>query len=119
VRQVLELLRVCDHNGFPVVSRDHGKYSGLILRSQLITLLRVRAFFDGSEVRNTFYQLATQADFLADYPRYPSIDSVHVRDEDLDLYIGMLAGVSSGATCVCVCALSLRVVAPIECFTSD
>jgi len=91
VRQVLDLLRVCDHNGFPVVSRDKGKFSGLILRSQLITLLRVRAFFDGSEVRNTFYQLATGDDFLQDYPRYPSIDSVFVPEEEMDLYIDLTA----------------------------
>lgn len=43
VRDVLEIIRSCDHNGFPVFTQDpdgQPKVMGVILRSHIMTLLR-------------------------------------------------------------------------------
>lgn len=55
VGRILEILRATVHHGFPVVNQinpskaneaypDYGHLKGLILRSQLITLLQKRVF---------------------------------------------------------------------------
>jgi len=91
------------HNGFPIVAMPYGEdgtdsgdhsaakpvFVGIILRSQLITLLRKRAFKE-SPVPNPEDPLGiTLEDFIALYPRLPSIESVTLADEDRSLYIDM------------------------------
>jgi chloride channel 7 len=43
VRTIYSTLRDTTHNGFPIVNNEH-QFVGLILRKQLITLLRHHAF---------------------------------------------------------------------------
>lgn len=43
VRAVYDLLKSCNHNGFPVVAKD-GRLRGLILRKTLCTMLKLKTF---------------------------------------------------------------------------
>jgi chloride channel 7 len=43
VRKIFQILKQTTHNGFPILN-DNQQFVGLILRNQLITLLRYRAF---------------------------------------------------------------------------
>lgn len=76
-RYIADMLRNCDHNGFPVVDdlieddRSKGRVRGLILRSQLIIILK-NSFYEEKE---KFWKNEANIDsFRNEYPRYPSID---------------------------------------------
>jgi chloride channel 7 len=76
------------HNGFPVVDVD-GTFAGLILRSQLIVLLKKKAFHHSPEPLRTFYQRVTLDDFQVEYPRYPPIESVKLTPEEKMMYLDL------------------------------
>ncbi|KAM7296867.1 H(+)/Cl(-) exchange transporter 7 [Ixodes scapularis] len=96
VGNIIDVLASCPHNGFPVVdtpeeqsSEEHcfGRYRGIILRWQLIVLLQYKMFHssaEGSCVRNLGIKKFRDA-----YPRYPTIQQVHVsvheREYSMDL----------------------------------
>jgi chloride channel 7 len=92
VAHVYKVLKTTTHNGYPIVNHD-GTFCGLILRSQLVTLLKGRDFSrivtEGDQVRyqplNPYPK--SYMDFSADYPRYPKIQSVTVAEDDMDLYM--------------------------------
>jgi len=69
------VLHETDHNGFPIVN-DKGILSGLILRSQLLTLLKQRAFQSSDQSRRKFYQRVELAEFGEEYPRTLKLDEV-------------------------------------------
>uniref|UniRef100_A0A8C7K758 Chloride channel protein n=1 Tax=Oncorhynchus kisutch TaxID=8019 RepID=A0A8C7K758_ONCKI len=75
-----------NHNGFPVVmpvaaSDNLGKICGLILRSQLIVLLKHKVFVELARSRLTQRKLQLK-DFRDAYPRFPPIQSIHVSQDE-------------------------------------
>ncbi|CAG0882457.1 unnamed protein product [Darwinula stevensoni] len=91
VRNIVNVLKTEVHNGFPVVEhsscdseelgRSCGRLRGLILRSQLITLLQQRAF---NEEPALLSRHIAMKNFRASYPRYPSIREVELKEEDME-----------------------------------
>ncbi|KAH8415913.1 hypothetical protein KR222_003522, partial [Zaprionus bogoriensis] len=80
---IYEVLRRCQHNGFPVVDnvvddrRSEGRVCGIILRSQLIVILLKSLYVENKR----FWQSETSIQTFRDvYPRYPSIESVRPLD---------------------------------------
>ncbi|XP_029015556.1 H(+)/Cl(-) exchange transporter 7 isoform X2 [Betta splendens] len=74
------------HNGFPVVvqvanSDEPAKLCGLILRSQLIVLLKHKVFVELARSRLTMRKLQLK-DFRDAYPRFPPIQSIHVSQDE-------------------------------------
>uniref|UniRef100_A0AAQ5WVZ2 Chloride channel protein n=1 Tax=Amphiprion ocellaris TaxID=80972 RepID=A0AAQ5WVZ2_AMPOC len=71
-----------NHNGFPVVVQVPGtKLCGLILRSQLIVLLKHKVFVELARSRLTRRKLQLK-DFRDAYPRFPPIQSIHVSQDE-------------------------------------
>uniref|UniRef100_A0A8D0CKM8 Chloride channel protein n=1 Tax=Scleropages formosus TaxID=113540 RepID=A0A8D0CKM8_SCLFO len=75
-----------NHNGFPVVTRvmdddEPGKICGLILRSQLIVLLKHKVFVERTRSRLNQRKLQLK-DFRDAYPRFPPIQSIHVSQDE-------------------------------------
>uniref|UniRef100_A0A4W6CA39 Chloride channel protein n=1 Tax=Lates calcarifer TaxID=8187 RepID=A0A4W6CA39_LATCA len=75
-----------NHNGFPVVVKVSGsdeppKLCGLILRSQLIVLLKHKVFVELARSRLTQRKLQLK-DFRDAYPRFPPIQSIHVSQDE-------------------------------------
>lgn len=75
-----------NHNGFPVIiqaaaSEEPGKLCGLILRSQLIVLLKHKVFVERAHSRLSQRKLQLK-DFRDAYPRFPPIQSIHVSQDE-------------------------------------
>ncbi|KAG7459475.1 hypothetical protein MATL_G00211080 [Megalops atlanticus] len=75
-----------NHNGFPVVPRvnennEPGRLCGLILRSQLIVLLKHKVFVERAHSRLKQRRLQLK-DFRDAYPRFPPIQSIHVSQDE-------------------------------------
>ncbi|XP_017272225.1 H(+)/Cl(-) exchange transporter 7 isoform X2 [Kryptolebias marmoratus] len=75
-----------NHNGFPVVVQvsdndEPAKLCGLILRSQLIVLLKHKVFVELAQSRLTQRKLQLK-DFRDAYPRFPPIQSIHVSQDE-------------------------------------
>uniref|UniRef100_A0AAR2K5T3 Chloride channel protein n=1 Tax=Pygocentrus nattereri TaxID=42514 RepID=A0AAR2K5T3_PYGNA len=75
-----------NHNGFPVIiqtaaSEEPGKLCGLILRSQLIVLLKHKVFVERARSRLRQRKLQLK-DFRDAYPRFPPIQSIHVSQDE-------------------------------------
>uniref|UniRef100_A0A8C7JWF1 Chloride voltage-gated channel 7 n=1 Tax=Oncorhynchus kisutch TaxID=8019 RepID=A0A8C7JWF1_ONCKI len=68
-----------NHNGFPVVMPV--AICGLILRSQLIVLLKHKVFVELARSRLTQRKLQLK-DFRDAYPRFPPIQSIHVSQDE-------------------------------------
>lgn len=74
-----------NHNGFPVVAHttgddEPGKLCGLILRSQLIVLLKHKVFLERATSR--LQRKLQLKDFRDAYPRFPPIQSIHVSQDE-------------------------------------
>ncbi|KPP61495.1 H(+)/Cl(-) exchange transporter 7-like, partial [Scleropages formosus] len=71
------------HNGFPIVSdfttNEPGRICGLILRSQLIVLLKHKVFVERAQLKQRKLLLK---DFRDAYPRFPPIQSIHVSQDE-------------------------------------
>ncbi|XP_075755262.1 H(+)/Cl(-) exchange transporter 7 [Pelodiscus sinensis] len=75
-----------NHNGFPVVesSPDATQVAGLrglILRSQLIVLLKHKVFVERANLSLVLRRLKLK-DFRDAYPRFPPIQSIHVSQDE-------------------------------------
>ncbi|XP_049624305.1 H(+)/Cl(-) exchange transporter 7 isoform X2 [Suncus etruscus] len=74
-----------NHNGFPVVAPagdpQPARLQGLILRSQLIVLLKHKVFMQRSSLMRRRLRLK---DFRDAYPRFPPIQSIHVSQDERD-----------------------------------
>uniref|UniRef100_A0A673Z403 Chloride channel protein n=1 Tax=Salmo trutta TaxID=8032 RepID=A0A673Z403_SALTR len=68
-----------NHNGFPVVVPV--AVCGLILRSQLIVLLKHKVFVELARSRLTQRKLQLK-DFRDAYPRFPPIQSIHISQDE-------------------------------------
>lgn len=77
VSVIVEILKNCSHNGFPIVdqidghSNSPGHLYGLILRSQLIVILKHRYY---EELEQEWLSNISIETFRNEYPRYPSIE---------------------------------------------
>lgn len=77
VSVIVEILKNCSHNGFPIVDQiDNytnapGHLYGLILRSQLIVILKHRYY---EELEREWLSSISIETFRNEYPRYPSIE---------------------------------------------
>ncbi|XP_055619852.1 H(+)/Cl(-) exchange transporter 7 isoform X2 [Toxorhynchites rutilus septentrionalis] len=84
VGYILDILQNTNHNGFPVIeddqtnNRDNGKLVGLILRSQLVVILK-RSFY--VEYKRHWKDLVSIEQFRKEYPRYPNIEDINVSDD--------------------------------------
>jgi len=101
VGRIIDVLKntASHYNGFPVVDnvpqtnsessqRNFGTFRGLILRSQLIILLKQKIFFDRSQGRPRRHRL-TIKDFRDAYPRFPPIRNINVSHRERDCYIDL------------------------------
>uniref|UniRef100_A0A7N5JPL8 Chloride voltage-gated channel 7 n=1 Tax=Ailuropoda melanoleuca TaxID=9646 RepID=A0A7N5JPL8_AILME len=74
-----------NHNGFPVVEfagdTQPARLQGLILRSQLIVLLKHKVFVERSSMGLVRRRLRLK-DFRDAYPRFPPIQSIHVSQDE-------------------------------------
>ncbi|XP_077172978.1 H(+)/Cl(-) exchange transporter 7 isoform X2 [Paroedura picta] len=75
-----------NHNGFPVVESVPGGSQtlglrGLILRSQLIVLLKHKVFVERTSLSLVHRRLKLK-DFRDAYPRFPPIQSIHVSQDE-------------------------------------
>ncbi|KAH9513089.1 H(+)/Cl(-) exchange transporter 7 [Bulinus truncatus] len=94
VERIVRVLKEEQHNGFPVVEDydpDHptavdgcntfGTFRGLILRSQLITMLKKKLFLENPEINNIVNNLKI-AEFNESYPRYTPIQRISISPEE-------------------------------------
>ncbi|EFN62069.1 Chloride channel protein 7 [Camponotus floridanus] len=88
VGHIVELLKCVTFNGFPVVDppssdqteiNSYGRFRGLILRSQLIVLLKNKVF---NEYAESWEKPLSIEMFRNEYPRYPTIEQVAITDEE-------------------------------------
>ncbi|KAL7639227.1 UNVERIFIED_CONTAM: hypothetical protein RMT77_010761 [Armadillidium vulgare] len=94
---IYNTLKRCNHNGFPVVdlqsqdvregAKGHGKLRGLILRSDLIILLKNKIFNENTHVWDG--NIVNMELFRAFYPRYPSVEEVSLSEEELGTTIDL------------------------------
>ncbi|XP_058053621.1 H(+)/Cl(-) exchange transporter 7 [Anopheles bellator] len=84
VQYLLAILKNTTHNGFPVIedgddgSRENGRLIGLILRSQLVVILK-RSYYQ--ETSHFWESTVTIEAFRDEYPRYPAVDDLHVSED--------------------------------------
>lgn len=76
VSRIIEVLKTCPHNGFPVVDRIGedglpGHFCGLILRSQLVIIVKHRYYV---ELEKQWLPDVSIETFRNEYPRYVSIE---------------------------------------------
>ncbi|KMQ87630.1 h+ cl- exchange transporter 7-like protein [Lasius niger] len=88
VGHIVELLKCVTFNGFPVVDppssdqaeiNSYGRFRGLILRSQLIVLLKNKVFNEYAEIWEKPLSIKM---FRNEYPRYPTIEQIAITDEE-------------------------------------
>jgi len=90
VEAVVRVLRETEHNGFPIVN-ERGLLSGLLLRSQLLTLLKHRDFQSNERIRRKFYQRLELSAFGEEYPRALSLSEVMagMTRQELESYVDL------------------------------
>lgn len=85
VGHIVELLKLTTYNGFPVVDppltdqsevTTYGRIRGLILRSQLIVILKRKIFNETSDDWDNI----NVSIFRNEYPRYPTIEDLFISD---------------------------------------
>ncbi|XP_045599780.1 H(+)/Cl(-) exchange transporter 7 isoform X2 [Procambarus clarkii] len=93
VKRIVNILKQNNFNGFPVVDdvpteedtryfKSFGTLRGLILRSQLIVLLKHKVFNENAEVwQNSQVDIRL---FRLSYPRYFTLDEVNLDPEDMN-----------------------------------
>lgn len=96
VGKVIELLKTTPHNGFPVVeplsqseesSEVFGAFRGVILRSQLIVLLKHKVFFERDK-QPTEHKL-TMKDFRDAYPRFQPVRTIRVSPLEKECFVDL------------------------------
>ncbi|XP_077866692.1 H(+)/Cl(-) exchange transporter 7-like [Saccoglossus kowalevskii] len=94
VGKIVDAMSHHHHNGFPVVDpnevtdRSFGTYRGLILRSQLIVLLKKEVFNETVGVTSLRQRIRLK-DFRDEYPRYPGIKDIKVKPEHRQYHIDL------------------------------
>jgi len=67
------------HNGFPVIDPQDGKYLGMILRSHILLLLKHKKFYDPQLLPD----LLSLREMRSSYPRFFPISQVNITPEDM------------------------------------
>lgn len=81
---IIEILQKYTYNGFPVVDhvqngdRSTGRLRGLILRSQLILIIK-RSYYQ--ETKRFWETEASIEAFRNEYPRYPTLKEIHIHED--------------------------------------
>jgi len=88
VEIIYDILDKTNHNGFPVLNK-RDEVVGIILRSQLITILKHKPFNNEPVRDKNFYQKVGYEVFLDDYPRYPGIETVNLSNNDKQKYLDL------------------------------
>uniref|UniRef100_A0A670ZCH2 Chloride channel protein n=1 Tax=Pseudonaja textilis TaxID=8673 RepID=A0A670ZCH2_PSETE len=93
-----------NHNGFPVVESSHGSHQamglrGLILRSQLIVLLKHKVFVERASLSLRQRRLKLK-DFRDAYPRFPPIQSIHVSQDERECMVDLTEFMNPSPYCV-------------------
>lgn len=88
---IVDILKKCTHNGFPVVEnvddeQQPGSLQGLILRSQLIIIIKHQYF---EELERQWKPDISIETFRNEYPRYPSIETIEVSDKKRNYTINL------------------------------
>ena len=114
VGRVEDLLRNCTHQGFPVVTAKvltegaSPQFRGLILRRHLVMLLKERAFFNYPPKPYETNAILTNNDLEKLYPRYPTIEDIHLSDEDRKSFLDLTPYMNAGPFVVHEHALATR-----------
>lgn len=89
--RIVHILKTYSYNGFPVVDEiesengiSTGRLRGFILRSQLVVILK-NSFYE--ENQEQWIDDVSIDDFRDEYPRYPSIDKIEIKDSKSDYTI--------------------------------
>lgn len=81
---IIEILTKYPHNGFPVVdcvrggNRSNGRIRGIILRSQLIVIIK-RSYFE--ETKRFWEHTISIEAFRNEYPRYPTLKDIRISED--------------------------------------
>jgi len=96
VGRIVDVLKntASHHNGFPVVDNvpqsqegeraTFGTFRGIILRSQLIILLKQKVFYERSQLRRHKLKLK---DFRDAYPRFPPIRNINISQRERECFM--------------------------------
>lgn len=104
VGRIIDVLASSPHNGFPVVdtaeeqsAEEHsfGRFRGIILRWQLIVLLQYKMFQTGRD--GSCQRRLNLSNFRDAYPRYPTIQQVHVSVHEREYSMDLRPFMSSAA----------------------
>jgi chloride channel 7 len=95
VKTVINVLKTTKHNGFPVVEGDpglhneirtYGNFRGLILRSQIVILLKYQMFGKTRQLASAMKTIGTK-EFSEAYPRFPDINTFEFGTDEREMYI--------------------------------
>lgn len=92
VSRIVEILKTCRHNGFPVVDKIDengipGHLCGLILRSQLIVIIKHRYYV---ELERSWLPNVSIETFRNEYPRYSSIEVIQQIFQSIKLSLNIV-----------------------------
>ncbi|XP_064608888.1 H(+)/Cl(-) exchange transporter 7-like [Liolophura sinensis] len=102
VGRIVDILKSETHNGFPVVDgytpedshtteqypETFGTFHGLILRSQLVVLLKLKVFNENEDLSQVRRKLESK-DFRDVYPRFPPIQQIHISPQERECTIDL------------------------------
>ncbi|KAL3877294.1 hypothetical protein ACJMK2_035024 [Sinanodonta woodiana] len=120
VGRIVDILKNETHNGFPVV-RDYdpsaeqsddtetfGTFHGLVLRSQLLILLKRKVFKENPDY-NKIVSTMKLEDFRDAYPRFPPIQRIHISPHERDFTIDLNVFMNPGTYTISDCASLPRI----------
>ncbi|XP_045214169.2 H(+)/Cl(-) exchange transporter 7-like isoform X2 [Mercenaria mercenaria] len=120
VGRIVDILKAESHNGFPVVQdydpdrvqhdgvQTFGTFRGVVLRDQLIVLLKLKIFEEYPDIQRRLGDLKS-SDFRDAYPRFPPIQQIHISTQERDFTIDLLPFMNSGTYTVQDCASLPRI----------
>eukprot|EP00048_Salpingoeca_helianthica_P006656 m.101278 g.101278 ORF g.101278 m.101278 type:complete len:794 (-) comp14087_c0_seq2:78-2459(-) len=93
VASLYYLLNNSRHSAFPVVANPAGRgprqLLGMVLRTQLVVVLKRKAFGHLNEDGTVTCPILTQDDFRSAYPRWPTIEQIQLTPSDFGMYIDL------------------------------
>lgn len=120
VGHIVEILKKESHNGFPVVQdydpdsrgddgvQTFGTFRGVILRDQLIVLLKLKIFEENPDIQAKL-ALLKSSDFRDAYPRFPPIQQIHVSPHENEFTIDLTKFMNPGTYTVQDCSSLPRI----------
>ncbi|XP_046582844.1 H(+)/Cl(-) exchange transporter 7-like isoform X1 [Haliotis rubra] len=122
VGRIMDLLKKETHNGYPVVDdyspdrcirrglmyESFGTFEGMILRSQLIMLIKFKVFNENPDI-NSLQTTLKSVDFRDAYPRYPPIQLLNVTPQEREMTIDLRPFMNPAPYTVIDCASLPRI----------